>query len=97
MLGHRHSSLWHMILAPTVWAVHFCVVYGWTAVQCARAGGPDAARTGILIATAVALMAIVVLGWKAWRQWALESITRPRFERKTSHFGSMACRFGFRV
>ena len=69
MLGHRHSSLWHMILAPTVWAVHFCVVYGWTAVQCVRAGGPDAARTGILVATAVALVVIVVLGWKAWKQW----------------------------
>lgn len=69
MLGHRHSSLWHMILAPTVWAVHFCVVYGWTAVQCVRAGGPDAARTGVLLATAVALVVIVVLGWKAWKQW----------------------------
>ena len=27
------------------------------------------ARTGVLLATAVALVAIVVLGWKAWKQW----------------------------
>ncbi|ETX30394.1 hypothetical protein [Roseivivax isoporae] len=69
MLGPRESSLWHMISAPTIWALHFCVVYGWTASVCARGPDPAAARLGIGIATAVALLGIAVVGWRAWRQW----------------------------
>ena len=66
---HRYSSLWHMIAAPIVWAIHFGTVYGWTAAICARAGAPGAARSGISVATLVALAAIAWLGWRAWLQW----------------------------
>lgn len=65
----RYSSLWHMIAAPTVWAVHFCVVYGWTASACAHWDSAAAARIGILAATLAALAVIIVLAWRAWRQW----------------------------
>lgn len=69
MTFDRHSSLWHMIAAPVVWALHFCVVYGWTAVTCARTGDADTARLGIAAATVVAMVLIVVIGWRAWKQW----------------------------
>lgn len=71
-MAHPHRSLWHMIAAPVVWAVHFVGVYGWTAVVCARLGEPGLARTGTLLMSLVALGLISVLGWRAWRQWGYE-------------------------
>ncbi|SLN12662.1 hypothetical protein ROJ8625_00341 [Roseivivax jejudonensis] len=69
MLGRREESLWHMIAAPTVWALHFCLCYGWTASVCARTDDVTAARVGIALVSAAALVAIAVIGWRAWRQW----------------------------
>lgn len=66
---YRYRSIWHMIAAPVVWSVHFAGVYAWTALSCARFGGPDEARLGIALATAAALALIVVIGWRAWKQW----------------------------
>lgn len=65
----RDRSLWHMIAAPLVWSLHFVAVYAWTATVCAKAGDAGLARTGILVGTAAALIAIVAIGWVAWRQW----------------------------
>ena len=66
---YRHSSIWHMIAAPIVWAIHFALVYGWTALSCARWGGENDARWGVFLLTVVAVALIVVIGWRAWRQW----------------------------
>lgn len=38
----RNRSLWHMILAPTIWAIHFCVTYATAAIFCAKAAGRPA-------------------------------------------------------
>lgn len=65
----RHKSLWHMILSPTIWAIHFVAVYGSTAVLCAKWNAADTARLAIFALTAVALALIVFVGWRAWRQW----------------------------
>jgi hypothetical protein len=65
----REKSLWHMILSPTVWALHFVAVYGSTAVICAKLDAPDMARLLIGALTAAALAIIVLVGWRAWRQW----------------------------
>jgi hypothetical protein len=65
----RHRSLWHMILSPTIWAIHFVVVYGATAVLCAKWDAAQAARLAIFGLTVLALALIVVVGWRAWRQW----------------------------
>jgi len=65
-----HRSLFRMILAPTVWAVHFLFVYGISAVWCAKDWG--AARTlswSITAATVLALALIVGLAVAMWRQW----------------------------
>lgn len=64
-------SLWRITFGPAVWALHFAVSYGATAVVCARGGSVEALRLGIGIGTAVALVAILWLGWQAWRQWDL--------------------------
>ncbi|MFD1343117.1 hypothetical protein [Litorisediminicola beolgyonensis] len=69
MIPRRDRSLWHMITAPTIWALHFCVIYGWTAAVCAKTGDAELARTGIVAATVAALLGIAISGWRAWRQW----------------------------
>ncbi|ETW13261.1 hypothetical protein ATO8_08616 [Roseivivax marinus] len=66
----RSRSLWHLILAPTIWAIHFCVTYGMTAIWCERAPAASGdLRLWILIVTAVALAMILGVAWRAWRQW----------------------------
>jgi len=68
-MRNRHESLWYMIFAPGVWAVHFVAVYGWAAVICAK-GAPFAlARGGIAVLTIIALGLILWHGVLAWRQW----------------------------
>lgn len=69
----RHTSLWQMIAAPIVWAVHFCAVYAWTASACAHAGAAEEARLGVALMTLAALGLIAVFAWRAWRQWDLLS------------------------
>lgn len=65
----RHKSIWHMVLAPTIWSVYFAAVYALTAIDCAKTGTPDLAQKGILVLTVVALAAIGAIGWRSWRQW----------------------------
>lgn len=76
MAAMRYSSLWHMILPPVVWAVHFVTVYSLTAVFCARLGAPLTARLWTGALTVVALALIVWLGWHAWHQWEEQSLSR---------------------
>ena len=67
---HPDRSLWHMILAPTIWAVHFCATYGTTAIFCAKTEiDTDVLRIALLALSAVALLLIGVTGRRAWRQW----------------------------
>lgn len=72
--AERRDTLWIITLGPTVWALHFGFCYAFAAIVCARRDAPlDAPagdlRTGIAFATVVALLAVVVLGWRAWRRW----------------------------
>lgn len=70
------DSLWSLIVAPVVWAVHFLFVYIFAAIVCAKAPGGgqillglDALPLGIAIATLVALCAIGWTSLVAWRRW----------------------------
>lgn len=65
----RHRSIRHMVLAPTIWALHFVSVYAITAIDCAKTGTPGIARAGTAGLTLLALIAIGVIGWRAWVQW----------------------------
>ena len=66
------SSLWLITIAPTIWALHFVLVYGATAVICAKAatlGAFETLRQGIAVATLLALVLILVVAWRSWLQW----------------------------
>ena len=67
------DSIFHITLAPLVWALHFVISYGGAAVWCAKLAGPFDSilllRLGIGALTALALALIVWVGWRAWRQW----------------------------
>ncbi|MGZ9811464.1 hypothetical protein ACXN5S_13455 [Pseudoroseicyclus sp. H15] len=64
------ESLWRIAFAPTIWAVHFVVCYGWASLVCVKFGGdPGPMRAALLGLTAVALAGIGWLGWRAFRQW----------------------------
>lgn len=65
----RHRSLWHMVFAPTVWAVHFTLTYATTAIWCAKLGTAQGLNLTIAAYTAVALAIIAGLGVLSWRQW----------------------------
>ena len=63
------TSVWRITFGPLIWAVHFVMSYGATALVCAKGGDVDILRIGIGIGTVVALLGIVRLGWQAWVQW----------------------------
>ncbi|QHQ35796.1 hypothetical protein [Algicella marina] len=65
----RHASLWHMVLAPVIWALHFAAIYGVTAIACAKADATDTARWTIFALSALALAGIALNAWRAWVQW----------------------------
>jgi hypothetical protein len=55
------QSLSTPIIAPVVWSVHFMTCYTWAALACGRLATADrfgAARTGIVVVTAIAAVAI---------------------------------------
>lgn len=69
----KADSLWVLTVAPLVWAVHFLACYVATAIVCAKAADDadmiETLRLGIAAATAVAILLIVLTGWRAWKQW----------------------------
>jgi hypothetical protein len=76
----RPSSLWTLIIPPTVWALHFLLCYVYVAIRCAK-GGPltplDDVRIVIAATTLVALMIVAVSGWIAWTQMSVEGDPPP--------------------
>ncbi|MDK1389161.1 hypothetical protein ILFOPFJJ_00430 [Ensifer psoraleae] len=78
------ESLWTLFTAPVVWAAHFLICYLGVAIYCAKRDrfpiGFDAIRVGIGVATAFALVAILVSAWLAWRQWGFGAHDPPHDE-----------------
>ena len=67
------TDLWRIVIAPTVWAVHFVACYAWVAMHCEKAGRDaalDPARTGVFVLTGVALVLIALNTHRLWRRWA---------------------------
>lgn len=65
-----HRNLFRMILAPTIWAIHFLLAYCTAAIWCAKdLGDPDTLTLVVTGYTVVAEVAIVFLGLKMWTQW----------------------------
>lgn len=65
--------LWRMLPSPLIAAVHFTVCYMATSVYCIRSGRDDLTALNVLLGafTAVALLAIGLLAWAAWRRLRL--------------------------
>ena len=77
------QTLWALVVAPTVWAVHFLWCYVYAAVRCAKAGRAEVlveVRTGIAIATVIALAIVVASGFVAWAQSQIEGDPPPHQE-----------------
>jgi Kef-type K+ transport system membrane component KefB len=81
ILPKQVESLWTLFTAPVVWAAHFLVCYVGAALYCARQDvlpfGFEAVRTGIALATLVALAMIAMSAWLAWRQWGFGTHDPP--------------------
>jgi len=63
------STLWALILPPTIWAAHFLFCYVFAAIYCAKAGtfAPlGVVRAAIALATAAALGVVLAAGFVAW-------------------------------
>jgi hypothetical protein len=77
------STLWALVLPPTVWALHFLFCYLYAAVRCAKGGPVEAigdVRAGIAVATAVALLLVMASGFVAWAQSRIEGDPPPHQE-----------------
>ena len=66
------DSLWLLTVAPIVWAGHLLLCYVTAAIWCAKFAGPAGSLNGIPRAvawyTAVALVAIAIVGRAGWRR-----------------------------
>lgn len=72
-VAEPNQSLWLVVIAPTIWAVHFMASYVTAAVWCAKFSSGEYARLGgvrgaIALYTAVALAGIVANGWFGYRR-----------------------------
>ena len=77
------STLWALILSPTIWAVHFLFCYIYAAIYCAKAGALaplGSVRTAVGIATAAALGAVLVAGYIAWAKSRIPGDPPPHDE-----------------
>lgn len=83
------DTLWTLIVAPTVWAMHFLVCYITAALSCAGSTAPfgriDGARVFIGVATLVALGLIGTTGLRAWREWSASGINPPHDRSTDAH------------
>lgn len=79
--AESRQSLWMLAISPTIWAVHFLASYVTAAIWCAKAGSPAAGLgwvpLAVAIYTAVALLGIVVVGWRGWRRHSYGSASVP--------------------
>jgi hypothetical protein len=73
-LHEASERIWMPVVAPSIWAIHFMIVYGIAVAACGRAGrGLDAGLTlAIVVATIVAVVAIAGLFLHGWRRHRFE-------------------------
>lgn len=80
-LHESNQSLWRVIAAPAIWAVHFMAYYLTAAVWCAKYAGADRALGGVRVAiavyTALALAGIGVVGYLGYRRHQYGEATTP--------------------
>lgn len=62
------TTLWTLIVPPSVWAGHFLFSYLWAALMCAKVGEFARFPTLFAVGTAVALLLILAAGYVAYVQ-----------------------------
>lgn len=68
-LGEEAGALLRITLSPSIWALHFVLVYASTAIVCSKLTGGEVLwmlRVGIGALTVAALLAIALVGWRSW-------------------------------
>jgi hypothetical protein len=82
--GQRmRSTLWALILSPTIWAGHFLFCYIYAAIYCAKAGAAaplGSVRAAVGVVTAAALAAVLVAGYVAWAKSRIPGDPPPHDE-----------------
>jgi hypothetical protein len=74
-VAERNLELWMLAVSPATWALHFMGCYLTAAIWCAKAGRTASAQptlvSAIAVYTAVALLAIAIVGARGWRRHRL--------------------------
>lgn len=70
----RGGTILILVIGPTIWALHFLIVYVTAAVFCAKTGDMAelwTVRIAIAAVTAIALAGITLAVFRAWRKWGV--------------------------
>jgi len=64
------DRLWVPLASPIIWSTHFTISYIWAAMACGRFASPGSAtlERALAVMTAIALVAIGVFFFRAFRQ-----------------------------
>ncbi len=85
--SEERQSLWLLVLAPSIWALHFLGSYMGAAVWCGsiedRTKSVDGMRLCIILSGFVALLLIGIIGRIGWRKYKLEG-GEPPFDKDTA-------------
>ena len=80
-LAAKAARPWRIVASPLIWAAHFMLCYLTAAIWCAKLPDPRAplltVRVAILIYTAVALIAIAIVGYVGYLRHAAGDSTLP--------------------
>jgi hypothetical protein len=80
-LPEHEESLWILTISPTIWAVHFLLSYSSAAIWCAkvanRDGGLEQIRLAVAVYTGLALVGIIMVGWRGFHRHRIGSTTGP--------------------
>lgn len=80
-LDEKNESLWVLAVSPAIWSVHFLLSYITAAIWCGKVAEPGGslggARMAIAAYTLLALIGIIMVGWRGWRRHTLGSSTVP--------------------
>ncbi|ANK77484.1 hypothetical protein ACI2KT_25260 [Ensifer adhaerens] len=81
LLPREIETFWTLFTGPAIWAGHFLICYASAAIFCAKpalfAMEFKSLRLGIAVITVLALAAIGLSAFLAWRQWGFGAHDPP--------------------